>query len=202
MRPDEESPGFISSTFSHTKCRVADRMFGKFVHQQHRIEKNPRWVGLTRARIKLFTIKLIRDLILTTMVICFFTGIEGDIYYIRDGQIKLNAVNLNMTVPYRVNCLRFIWFSKPVVSIFNTIWRSRCSVFEYNYKHSLNGKVMLLCQLVCQCFNHPPVDHALSGNVMIERDQTYYLFSMRFLWYISWTSVDFAHEYLVRKAFL
>lgn len=94
-------------------------MFGKFVHQQHRIEKNPRWVGLTRARIKLFTIKLIRDLILTTMVICFFTGIEGDIYYIRDGQIKLNAVNLNMTVPYRVNCLRFIWFSKPVVSIFN-----------------------------------------------------------------------------------
>lgn len=41
-------------------------------------------------------------------------GIEGDIYYIRDGQIKLNAVNLNMTVPYRVNCLRFIWFSKPV----------------------------------------------------------------------------------------
>ena len=140
-------------------------MFGKFVHQQHRIEKNPRWVGLTRARIKLFTIKLIRDLILTTMVICFFTGIEGDIYYIRDGQIKLNAVNLNMTVPYRVNCLRFIWFSKPVVSIFNTIWRSRCSVFEYNYKHSLNGKVMLLCQLVCQCFNHPRVDHALSGNV-------------------------------------
>lgn len=114
------------------------------------------------------------------MVICFFTGIEGDIYYIRDGQIKLNAVNLNMTVPYRVNCLRFIWFSKPVVSIFNTIWRSRCSVFEYNYKHSLNGKVMLLYQLVCQCFNHPPVDHALSGNVMIERDQTYYLFSMRF----------------------
>ena len=177
-------------------------MFGKFVHQQHRIEKNPRWVGLTRARIKLFTIKLIRDLILTTMVICFFTGIEGDIYYIRDGQIKLNAVNLNMTVPYRVNCLRFIWFSKPVVSMFNTIWRSRCSVFEYNYKHSLNGKVMLLCQLVCQCFNHPRVDHALCGNVTIERDQTYYLFSMRFLWYISWTSVDFAHEYLVRKAFL
>lgn len=143
---------------------------------------------MTRTRIKLFTIKLIcRDLILTTMVICFFTGIEGDIYYIRDGQIKLNAVNLNMTVPYRVNCLRFIWFSKPMVSIFNTIWRSRCSVFEYNYKHPLNGKVMLLCQGVSQCFNHR-VDHALSGNVMIERHQTYYLFSMRFLiWSISMT---------------
>lgn len=158
-------------------------MFGKFVHQQHWIEKTPRWVGWTRARIKLFTINLIcRDLILTTMVICFFTGIEGDIYYIRDGQIKLNAVNLNMTVPYRVNCLRFIWFSKPMVSIFNTTWRSRCSVFVY--KHSLNGKVVLLCHGVCQCFNHPSWSCTLmSWSCTLwkfERHQTYYLFSMRF----------------------
>lgn len=41
-------------------------------------------------------------------------GIEGDIYYIRDGVVKPNAVNFKMTVPSRVNCLRFIWFSKPM----------------------------------------------------------------------------------------
>lgn len=43
-------------------------------------------------------------------------GIEGDIYYIRDGQVKLNAVNFNMTVPSRVDCLRFIWYSKRIPS--------------------------------------------------------------------------------------
>ncbi|KAL9963804.1 hypothetical protein ACROYT_G027349 [Oculina patagonica] len=43
-------------------------------------------------------------------------GIEGDIYYIRDGEVKPNAVNFNMTVPSRVNCLRFIWYSKRIPS--------------------------------------------------------------------------------------
>lgn len=38
-------------------------------------------------------------------------GIEGDIYYIRNGEVKSNAVNFNMTVPSRVDCLRFIWYS-------------------------------------------------------------------------------------------
>lgn len=38
-------------------------------------------------------------------------GIEGDIYYIRDGEVKINAVNFTMTVPSRVDCLRFIWYS-------------------------------------------------------------------------------------------
>lgn len=40
-----------------------------------------------------------------------WAGIEGDIYYIRDGEVKINAVNFIMTVPSRVDCLRFIWYS-------------------------------------------------------------------------------------------
>lgn len=55
--------------------------------------------------------------ILLTSLLCFsIAGIEGDIYYIRDGQVKLNAVNFNMTVPSRVDCLRFIWYSKRIPS--------------------------------------------------------------------------------------
>lgn len=55
--------------------------------------------------------------ILLTSLLCFsIVGIEGDIYYIRDGQVKLNAVNFNMTVPSRVDCLRFIWYSKRIPS--------------------------------------------------------------------------------------
>lgn len=43
-------------------------------------------------------------------------GVEGDIYYIRDGKVKFNALNFNMTVPTRVNCLKFIWYSKRIPS--------------------------------------------------------------------------------------
>lgn len=43
-------------------------------------------------------------------------GFEGDIYYVRDGQIQVNAVNFNMTVPPRVNCLKFTWYSKQIPS--------------------------------------------------------------------------------------
>lgn len=38
-------------------------------------------------------------------------GLAGDIYYVRDGKIQSNAVNFIMTVPPRVNCLRFVWYS-------------------------------------------------------------------------------------------
>ena len=59
--------------------------------------------------------KVIR--ILLTSLLCFsIAGIEGDVYYIRDGHVKLNAVNFNMTVPSRVDCLRFIWYSKRIPS--------------------------------------------------------------------------------------
>lgn len=43
-------------------------------------------------------------------------GLAGDIYYVRDGKIQSNAVNFIMTVPPRVNCLKFVWYSKQVPS--------------------------------------------------------------------------------------
>lgn len=66
------------------------------------------------------------DLILKPWLYFFFTGVEGDIYYIRDSKIKPNAVRFNMTVPTQVNCLRFVWYSKrippkPLVSS-NKMW--------------------------------------------------------------------------------
>lgn len=113
-------------------------MLTKLVHQPYGIQENSRWVVsrlCRRSIVRSRNASNDTDFLLTSLLYYIFScaGIEGDIYYIRDGEVKLNAVNFNMTVPSRVNCLRFIWYSKripstPMVSL------SIPTAFEQNFK--------------------------------------------------------------------
>lgn len=119
MREKDESfqSTFISITLA--SGRPESLMFTQFVHKSHWIQENSRWVAsLPWSKIDRLIKKRFKTIqILLTSLLCFsIVGIEGDIYYIRDGQVKLNAVNFNMTVPSRVDRLRFIWYSKRIPS--------------------------------------------------------------------------------------
>lgn len=135
---DDESFGYTCLYITHSRRRTEGFMLTKLVHQPYGIQENSRWVVsrlCRRSIVRSRNASNDTDFLLTSLLYYIFScaGIEGDIYYIRDGEVKLNAVNFNMTVPSRVNCLRFIWYSKrkpstPMVSL------SIPTAFEQNFK--------------------------------------------------------------------
>lgn len=50
-------------------------------------------------------------------VICPHTGLDAELYYVRDDVVNYYALSFNMPVPTETNSLYFTWYSKMKVSL-------------------------------------------------------------------------------------